>query len=77
MPWHHPPAAFPRANSSPLHRGLRSQVERQLPKLHVVGSIPIAMPRTPVGSLISDSNGFRFLGWLTEKELGTARVRAD
>jgi hypothetical protein len=30
-----------------------------------------------VESLISDSNGFRFLGWLTEKELGTARVRAD
>ena len=54
--------------SSQFRRGRSSVVERQLPKLHVVGSIPIGMPRNPVGSIVSNAKGMTFLRCLTEKE---------
>lgn len=46
--------------------------ERQYPKLHVVSSIPIELPRSPVGPVMAYSKVFKFLAWLTEEKLGGA-----
>lgn len=56
------------------NRPRRSVVEQQLPKVHVVGSRPIATSRNPVAFMNSHSNGFRSLERHTEKELRIAWV---
>ena len=70
--------APPLAAQAPLHqspppRRRSSVVERQLPKLHVVGSIPVAKPRKSVESFASSSKASTLLRWFIEKELGIAR----
>ena len=48
-------------------------VEQQLPKLHVVGSSPIAAQRYIVAPIVSSSKAPAVYFWFTSLEVGRAR----